>query len=177
MEQDPTWILERQVGRGTSPHRGSPALRFVCETQASLQPDPEGRRRRVPLGTLSRGALLANVAGFMSGHQVHFKSRPGNRGRSKCGTTHVAHLEFPRETSIILRCAGKAGNTFHTKKGNRLSCRDQEGRWGSDSSLLRSIRKEGEGESHTSKDGCLQPCSKWSGRKTWKQPVNPQGNG
>ena len=30
-------------------------------------------------------------------------------------TTHVAHLEFPRETSIILRCAGKAGNTFHTK--------------------------------------------------------------
>ena len=64
MEQDPTWILERQVGRGTSPHRGSPALRFVCETQASLQPDPEGRRRRMPLGTLSRGALLANVAGF-----------------------------------------------------------------------------------------------------------------
>ena len=25
-----------------------------------------------------------------------------------------------------------AGNTFHTKQGNRLSCRDQEGRWGSD---------------------------------------------
>ena len=24
-------------------------------------------------------------------------------------------VEFPRETSIILRCAGKAGNTFHTK--------------------------------------------------------------
>ena len=68
----------------------------------------------------------------VSGHQVHLKSRPGNRGRSTCGTTHVAHLEFPRETSIILRCARKAGNTFHTKKGNRLSCRDQEGRWGSD---------------------------------------------
>ena len=28
--------------------------------------------------------------------------------------------------------AGKAGNTFHTKHGNRISCRDQEGRWGSD---------------------------------------------
>ena len=68
----------------------------------------------------------------VSEHRVHFKSGPGNRGRSACGTTHVAHLEFPRETSIILRCAGKAGNTFHTKKGNRLSCRDQEGRWGSD---------------------------------------------
>ena len=68
----------------------------------------------------------------VSGHRVHFKSGPGNRGRSACGSTHMAHLEFPRETSIILRCAGKAGNTFHTKKGNRLSCRDQEGRWGSD---------------------------------------------
>ena len=42
----------------------------------------------------------------------HFKSGPGNRGRSTCGTTQVAHLEFPRETSIILRCAGKAGNVF-----------------------------------------------------------------
>ena len=68
----------------------------------------------------------------VSGYRVHFKSGRGNRGRSACGSTHVAHLEFPRETSIILRCAGKAGNTFHTTKGNRLSCRDQEGRWGSD---------------------------------------------
>ena len=24
--------------------------------------------------------------------------------------THVARLEFPRETGLILRCAGKAGN-------------------------------------------------------------------
>ena len=68
----------------------------------------------------------------VSGHWVHFKSEPGNRGRSACGTTHVAHLELPRETSIILRCAGKAGNTFHTKQGNRLSCREQAERWGSD---------------------------------------------
>ena len=35
-----------------------------------------------------------------------------DRGRLACGTTHVAHLEFPRETSIILWCAGKAGNDF-----------------------------------------------------------------
>ena len=68
----------------------------------------------------------------VSGHRVHFKSGPGNRSRLACGTTHVAHLEFPRETSFILRCAEKAGNTFHTKQGNQLSCRDQEGRWGSD---------------------------------------------
>ena len=26
------------------------------------------------------------------------------------------------------RCAGKAGNPFQTTQGNRLSCRDQEGR-------------------------------------------------
>ena len=29
-------------------------------------------------------------------------------------------------------CAGKAGNPFQTTQGNRLSCRDQEGRRGSD---------------------------------------------
>ena len=34
------------------------------------------------------------------------KSGPGNRGRSACGPTHVARLEFPRETGLILRCAG-----------------------------------------------------------------------
>ena len=67
----------------------------------------------------------------VSGHRVHFKSGPGNRARSACGTTLVAHLEFPRETSLILRCARKAGNPFQTKQGNRVSCRDQEGRRGS----------------------------------------------
>ena len=71
----------------------------------------------------------------VSGHRVHFKSGPGNRGRSACGSTHVAHLEFPRETSIILRCAGKSGNPFQTTQGNRLSCRDQEGRRGSEEAV------------------------------------------
>ena len=37
-----------------------------------------------------------------------------------------ARLEFPRETGLILRCAGKAGNPFQTMRGNRLSCRDQD---------------------------------------------------
>ena len=41
-------------------------------------------------------------------------------------------FEFPHETGLILRCARKAGNPFQTKQGNRFSCRDQEGRWGSD---------------------------------------------
>ena len=34
------------------------------------------------------------------------------------------HLEFPQETSLILRFAGKAGNPVQTTQGNRLSCRD-----------------------------------------------------
>ena len=63
------------------------------------------------------------------------KSGPGNRGRSACGPTHVARLEFPRETGLILRCAGKAGNPFQTTQGNRLSCRDQEGRGGSEEAV------------------------------------------
>ena len=69
------------------------------------------------------------------GHRVLIKSGPGNRGRSACGTTHLARLEFPRETGLILRCAGKAGNPFQTTQGNRLSCRDQEGRRGSDEAV------------------------------------------
>ena len=44
-------------------------------------------------------------------------------------------VEFPRETGLILRCAGKAGNTFQTTQGNRLSCRDQEGRSGSEEAV------------------------------------------
>ena len=62
----------------------------------------------------------------VSGHRVLMKSGLGDRGRSAFGTTHVASLEFPGETGLILRCAGKIGNPFQTKQGNRPSCRDQE---------------------------------------------------
>ena len=68
----------------------------------------------------------------VSWHRVLIQSGPGNRGRSACGTTNVASLEFPRETRLILRRAGKAGNPFQTTQGNLLSCRDQEGRRDSD---------------------------------------------
>ena len=67
-----------------------------------------------------------------SGHRVIIKSGPENRGRSARGTTHVASLEFPPETGLILRCTRKAGNPFQRKQGIRLSCRYQEGRRGSD---------------------------------------------
>ena len=68
-------------------------------------------------------------------HRVLLKSGPGNRARSACGTTHVARLECPRVTGLLLRCAGKSGNPFQTTQGNRLSCRDQEGRRGSDEAV------------------------------------------
>ena len=71
-----------------------------------------------------------------SGPRVLLKGGPGNRGRSSCGPTHVARLEFSSETGLILRCAGKAGNPFQTTQGNRLSSRDQEGRRGSDEMVL-----------------------------------------
>ena len=72
----------------------------------------------------------------VSRHRVLLKSGPGNRGRSACGTTHRASLEFLRETSLILRCDGKVGIPFQTKQGTRPSCRDQEGRRGSDAVVL-----------------------------------------
>ena len=67
----------------------------------------------------------------VSGHWVLIKSGPEDQGRSARGTSHVASLEFPPETGLILRCTRKAGNPFQRKQGNRLSCRDQEGRRGS----------------------------------------------
>ena len=45
-------------------------------------------------------------------------------------------LEFLCETSLLLRCDGKVGIPFQTKQGNRPSCRDQEGRRGSDYVVL-----------------------------------------
>ena len=45
-------------------------------------------------------------------------------------------LEFRRETGLIQRGDGKFGNPFQTKQGNRPSCRDQEGRRGSEEVVL-----------------------------------------
>ena len=98
----------------------------------------------------------------VSGHRVHFKSGLGNRGHSACGTTHVAHLEFPRETGLLLRCAGKAGNPFQTRQGNRLSCRYQEGRRGSEEavpgpSVFPSREPGVSGDFWGSQEGCQGP--------------------
>ena len=45
-------------------------------------------------------------------------------------------LDFPRETGLILRFAGKSGNPFQTKQGNLPSCRHQERRRGSAEAVL-----------------------------------------
>ena len=42
---------------------------------------------------------------------------------------------FLSDSDSVLRCAGKAGNPFQTTQGNRLSCRDQEGRRGSEEAV------------------------------------------
>ena len=41
-------------------------------------------------------------------------------------------LECRREPGLILRCDRKVGNPFQTKQGSRPSCRDQDGRRGSE---------------------------------------------
>ena len=44
-------------------------------------------------------------------------------------------LEFHCETGLLLRCDGKVRIPFQTKQGNRPSCRDQEGRRGSNETV------------------------------------------
>ena len=73
----------------------------------------------------------------VSGHRVLIKSGLGNRGRSTCGTSHVASLDFPRETGLILRCARKVQNPFQTKVGNRPFRVYQEGIRGSEQAVHR----------------------------------------
>ena len=98
----------------------------------------------------------------VSGHRVLIQSGLGNRGRSACGTNLGAHLEFPREAGLILRCAGKAGNPFQNTQGNRLSGRDEEGRRGSDEgvpgpSVFPSREPGVSGKFWRSHEGCQVP--------------------
>ena len=60
-------------------------------------------------------AEFSKFAGILSAALSH---GPGNRGHSACGPTHVAPLEFPRETGLTLRGAGKARNPFQTTQGS-----------------------------------------------------------
>src|SRR5574339_231997 len=65
------------------------------------------------IGFLSRGVRVIRVL-----RNVEAPTRP--------------RLECRRETGLILRCDRNVGNPFQTKEGSRPSCRDQEGRRGSE---------------------------------------------
>src|SRR5574337_1323437 len=60
------------------------------------------------------------------------KRGPGNRGASQREAPTRPRLECGREPGLIPRCDRKVGNPFQTKQGSRPSCRDQEGRRGSE---------------------------------------------
>ena len=72
----------------------------------------------------------------VSRHRVLIKSRPGIGVLRHVAPPTRLRLEFPPQAGLILRCAGKVGNPFQTKQGNRPSCRDQEGRRDSDEVVL-----------------------------------------
>ena len=93
--------------------------------------------------TMHRGVSAASGCAFT--HRVAFEegSVIGFFSRADQGIGVFWHatpptrlcLEFPRETGLLLRCAGKSRNPFQTTQGNRLSCRDQEGRRGSEEAV------------------------------------------
>src|SRR5574342_633919 len=83
-------------------------------------------------------------------------------------------LEYRRETGLILRCDRKVGNPFQTKQGSRPSCRDQEGRRGSEEVVpenlgvpLQGARDDGGTTEAPSLAGCATAnrC-RWSAART-----------
>ena len=142
-----SWCLPEWSWRNPCIHVENQALVLtwrVCTPQpsgASLAVDGSPPWALLPLSTPGSGELPSSnhwdrvAFEEVSGHRVLIKSGPENRCRSARGPSHMASLEFPPETGLILRCTRKAGNPFQRKQGNRLSCRDQEGRTGSDEAV------------------------------------------
>ena len=136
--------------------------RAACGTHGSLRMMHGGCSARSCCAFTHRVAFEEG-----SGPRVLLKSGPGNRGRSACGPTHVARLEFPRETGLILRCPGKAWNPFQTTQGNRLSCRDQEGRRGSEEAVA------GPSVFPSREPGVSGNF--WGSHEGWQDPFRPSG--
>ena len=65
-----------------------------------------------------------------------YQEQTGNSGLQHVAPHTRLRLEFPPETGLILRCAGKVEIPFLTKQGSRPSCRNQEGRRGSYEAML-----------------------------------------
>ena len=68
----------------------------------------------------------------VSGYRILINSGQGNLCLRNMSRPTRLPLEFLFETGLLLKCDGKVGIPFQTKQGNRPSCRDQEGRRGSD---------------------------------------------
>ena len=100
--------------------------------------------------------------GEVSGHRVLTKRGPGNRGASQFGTPTRPRLECRREPGLILRCDRTVGNPFQTKQRSRPSCRDQEGRRGSEEVVRENLGVPLEGDRDVgalcgSHQGCQVP--------------------
>ena len=91
-----------------------------------------------------------------------------SRGDREIGVLHNVEaptrlrLECRRETGLILRCDRKVGNPFQTKQRSRPSCRDQEGRRGSEEVVRENLGVPLEGDRDVgalcgSHQGCQVP--------------------
>ena len=77
-------------------------------------------------------------------------------------SSDLPRLEYLRETGLIVRCDRKVGNPFQTKQGIRPSCRDQEGRRGSEEVVRENLGVPLEGDRDVgalcgSHQGCQVP--------------------
>ena len=84
-------------------------LHSICQQIWKTQQWPEEWKRSVFIPIPKKG----NAKECSPSPPRAARFRPGPAGLP-------ARLEFPRETGLILRCAGKAGNPFQTTQGNRL---------------------------------------------------------
>ena len=105
-------VQELKVGKGSLiERRADDKEAEVCEKKGQEWGDTSRKKPGGKVGLKVKGGPLET--------RPDSPGEPGTQPRDPClpwrGILHVAHLEFPRETSIILRCAGKAGNPFHTK--------------------------------------------------------------
>ena len=78
---------------------------FQCHSPKSSHPLPPGD---LPDPGIEPMSLMSPAleGGLFTPSATWVKGGPGNRGRSACGPTHVARLEFPRETVLSRDSAG-----------------------------------------------------------------------
>ena len=104
--------------------------------------DPRGFSR-VVAGFSSYDRELREPLVWPQGSPVSIRVARGNtkllfsHDREICVFQNVARpmrlpLEFQGEIGLLLPCDGQVGIPFQTKQGNQPSCRDKEGRRGSD---------------------------------------------